>query len=74
MDRVLRLGLWCSGRGDTEGAGAPRAHEAVDGKAPAGLYYEPQSVAARTGRSAVWLARRLWEPKVAGSSPAAPTR
>ncbi len=26
-----------------------------------------------TGRGAAWLARRLWEPKVAGSNPAAPT-
>ncbi len=29
---------------------------------------------ALTGRGAAWLARRLWEPKVAGSNPAAPTR
>jgi hypothetical protein len=25
-----------------------------------------------TGRSAAWLARRFWEPKVGGSNPLAP--
>jgi hypothetical protein len=29
-------------------------------------------LAARTGRSPVWLRRRLWEPKIGGSNPSVP--